>query len=358
MTTISSVSIIVVGFNAAARLPATIRALSRLTCPPQVALEFIYVDNRSTDDSVAVVEREWESSGGLGRFGPWRIFHEATPGSTFARRTGVKHAVGDVVLFVDDDNSLCEDYISRGVSLFEEMPDLGACGGTGNAVSTIPLPDWFPRFQSMYACGADGAGRRTTLPTAGLFIRERALRELEQLGFTPVLEGRVGANTMAGEDYELTEVLSLMRWRLWKDSRLHFDHHLEPHRLTEDYCLRLITGLARSNVFVCEYARWVAYDEGRSVLKLWVPWIATLSLQWMYYSARLCTAHGTEFYARCQRATLAGTRDGAALGLRHVRFRRLRHSIRQLLNRIWAFQSRSASRAIPRMLESTESGQS
>jgi len=347
MTTISSVSIIVVGFNAAVRLPATIRALSRLTCPPHVALEFIYVDNRSTDGSVAVVEREWEASGGLDRFGRWRIFNEATPGSTFARRTGVKHAVGDLVLFVDDDNSLYEDYVSRGVSLFEGMPDLGACGGVGNAVSAIPLPDWFPRFQSMYACGADGVGRRTMLPTAGLLVRKHALLELDELGFTPVLEGRVGVNTMGGEDYELTAVLALTQWKTWKDSGLRFDHQLEAHRLTEDYCLTLITGIATSNVFVCEYARWVAYAEGRSVPKLWIPWLATLILQWMYYTALICKPHGTGFVSRCHRATLAGTRAGAALGLRIARFRHLRNLIRELRMRIRVFRANGCPRSFP-----------
>jgi glycosyltransferase involved in cell wall biosynthesis len=334
MSRISGVSIIVVGFNAAARLPATVRSLSELECPRDVSMEFLYIDNRSTDDSVEVVKREWEASGGLSRFGPWRIFHEATPGSTFARRTGVKHAVGDVVLFVDDDNSLHEDYVVRGLSLFEELPELGACGGVGIAVSSVPLPVWFPRFQSLYACGDDGIGFRTALPTAGLMIRRRALEDLHAVGFEPVLEGRVGANTMAGEDSELTSALCLTGWRIWKDPDLRFDHCLESRRLSEQYCLQLINGLARSNVFVCEYARWVAHDQGRSVPRLWIPWLPTLVAQVVFYSVAAYRPRRKAFLSQCRRATVLGTRDGAAIGLRLGRFRNLRQSIRRLRERI------------------------
>lgn len=335
---ISDLTLVVVAHNAASRLPATLRALSQMNCPAGLQVEFIFVDNRSTDDSAEVVAREWEACGGRQRFGPWTLLHEQTPGSAFARRTGIRHASNELVLLVDDDNSLHRDYVSRGLELFNGNPRLGACAGVGVVKSPVPIPEWFPQVESLYVCGERGLGRCAILPTAGLMVRRCALMELDAVGFRPVMEGRVGADTMCGEDSELTAAISMLGWELWKDPGMRFDHVLEPRRLTEEYCLKLAEGIGRSNVFVAEYTRWVARARGRRVWKFAIPWHATLRIQRMLYTSRLLTTRGSSFASRKQRATFAGLKAGAALGLRTPRFRQLRREIRRLYLRIREFR--------------------
>lgn len=342
-------SIIVVAHNAANRLPPTLRALARIDLPNDLHIEFIFVDNRSTDSSSTVVPREWEACGGLARFGEWVLLHEETPGSAFARRAGIRRATGDIVLLVDDDNSLHPGYVTLGLELFAANPRLGACAGVGVVKSTVPIPDWFSQAESLYVCGERGLGRCAILPTAGLMVRRSALVELDAVGFRPVLEGRVGADTMCGEDSELTAVISMLGWELWKDRDMRFDHCLEPRRLTEEYCLQLAEGIGRSNVFVVEYTRWVAQAQGRRVWKLAIPWRVTLAMQWLLYSGQLLFLRGSTFPARKTRATRAGLKAGAALGLRVPRFRRLRQEIRRLRQRIHEYcRSRGPNEFIAR----------
>jgi glycosyltransferase involved in cell wall biosynthesis len=282
--------------------------------------------------------REWQEVGGLDKFGPWAVLQESRPGSAFARRTGMAHASGDVLLLVDDDNALHPPYVARGLDLMRSRPRLGACGGVGQVSSTVQIPDWFAEAESLYVCGERGLGQSIILPTAGLMVRRSALLELDAVGFRPVLNGRVGADTMCGEDSELTAAISLLGWELWKEHHMRFDHCLEPRRLTEEYCMQLTQGIGRSNVFVAEYMRWVARQSGRRVIKFAVPWLLTLALQRVLYALQLLLTRGDTFAVRQRRAMLVGLRDGAAMGLRIGRFRKLRSEIRKLCARVQRYR--------------------
>ena len=66
---------------------------------------------------------------------------------------GVKNAIYDILLFVDDDNILAHDWVKKLSRLYWEMPRVGAVGGYNEALLHDVKPEWFDRFQSVYACG-------------------------------------------------------------------------------------------------------------------------------------------------------------------------------------------------------------
>jgi len=104
-----SLTVVVATFNGAARLGRTLRALASQEFGQDVRVEFVLVDNRSTDGSAEFVAAEWAACGGAAKFGPWRVVEELTPGSAFARRAGMRVATGEIVLLCDDDNELAPD---------------------------------------------------------------------------------------------------------------------------------------------------------------------------------------------------------------------------------------------------------
>jgi glycosyltransferase involved in cell wall biosynthesis len=111
------VSIVVPNYNHAASLPLTLRAMRAQTYP---AVEIIFVDDRSTDDSVAAA-----SAAGVAV-----LRTPVNGGPSVARNVGAAHAKGDILLFVDSDVELPPDTVERAVALLREAPEAGAICGT------------------------------------------------------------------------------------------------------------------------------------------------------------------------------------------------------------------------------------
>ena len=111
-----TVSIVIPAYNAAAMLPACLKAIVASVPPP---LEFIVVDDGSTDATRTVAESlgaRTLSSGG--RRGP-----------AIARNIGAAAATGDILFFVDADVCLHADAVGRVAQHFERDADLAALMG-------------------------------------------------------------------------------------------------------------------------------------------------------------------------------------------------------------------------------------
>lgn len=116
MSSPPSVSMIVPNYNGARTLELCLRSVLAQDHRP---LEVIVVDDRSTDDSVAVAER-------LGV----RVVRAPTNGGCgAARNLGAGHAGGDVLFFLDSDVALAPDAVSSALRLLDGDPAIGAvCG--------------------------------------------------------------------------------------------------------------------------------------------------------------------------------------------------------------------------------------
>ena len=77
--------------------------------------EVIVVNNRSTDDTDAVVQNQ--------KFPvPLRLVHEDTPGAAAARNAGVEVASGEYLLFIDNDILVEADFIQRHFKALMKYP--------------------------------------------------------------------------------------------------------------------------------------------------------------------------------------------------------------------------------------------
>jgi len=113
------VSVIVPAHNEAANIAATVRSLIRNDYP---AIEVIVVDDGSTDDTAAIVER-------LGLPGV-HVVRQPNAGKPAALNTGIRHARGDLLILVDGDTVLEPDAIGR---LVQPLADSRVGAVSGNA---------------------------------------------------------------------------------------------------------------------------------------------------------------------------------------------------------------------------------
>jgi glycosyltransferase involved in cell wall biosynthesis len=242
----NGVSVIICAHNSAQRLQPTLEAIAR--CRSKFAVEVIVVDNNSTDDTASQALEVWSATGNE-RF-TFLVVGEAQPGLAYARRAGTKAASHDVIVFCDDDNWLCEDYLVDAIRIMAD-PAVGAAGGCSTPTRPERLPPWFYTFSWGYAVGAP-LGKINDLPEfpeteravsslwgAGLVVRRDAMEFLFSLPAFPALTGRNGTTLLSGDDLEISTCLACGGHKLVFSEALRFEHDIAPERLDPGCAKRL-----------------------------------------------------------------------------------------------------------------------
>jgi glycosyltransferase involved in cell wall biosynthesis len=99
-------SIVIPTFNRASTLACTIDRIESQTVPAET-YEVIVIDNASTDDTRAVLEAKGRTHLNL------KCLFQPKPGAAATRNAGLRQAVGDIVLFVDNDIGAERDLIQQ-----------------------------------------------------------------------------------------------------------------------------------------------------------------------------------------------------------------------------------------------------
>ena len=127
VTASPSVTICICTRNRAALLRTALEALldmvaqsSRADDP---ALDLLVIDNASTDNTKAVVEQLRLRDARL------RYVHEPTLGITPGRNRALNVSTSDIVVFVDDDETVCAGLLDAYIAVFAEQPQCAAAGG-------------------------------------------------------------------------------------------------------------------------------------------------------------------------------------------------------------------------------------
>ena len=133
-----AVSIVLSTCNRASLLGPAIDSLVQQidTSPPY---ELVIVDNNSSDETRAVVERR------MGGRVPVRYVFEPRQGLSYARNSGIEAARADLVAFTDDDVRVAGDWVPVIKRTFDARPDVDCLGGRTLPVWPSTPPRWLTR---------------------------------------------------------------------------------------------------------------------------------------------------------------------------------------------------------------------
>jgi glycosyltransferase involved in cell wall biosynthesis len=241
--------------NSADKIYPALRHLQQQALSCEIPWEVIVVNNASKDSTVDAVRSLWQAA----PVTELRMLNEERPGLAFARVTGLNAAKYEFVTFVDDDNWIAEDWVSRLFGIMEADPLIGACGGMISAVFEAEAPAWFDTFERSFAVGEqyDKSGEITENPGvlfgAGLSLRKPAWDHLQENGFTFRSTGRQGGRLLCGEDYELCLAIKLSGWKLWYDPALKLKHFMPASRMEWSYLRNLLRGVGESDTNLLPY---------------------------------------------------------------------------------------------------------
>ena len=191
-------------------------------------------------------------------------------GLSGARNTGVSHAVGDVVAFLDDDARAQPDWLER-LAAGYRSPSVVGVGGAATPLWPGRRPRWLPpEFDWVVGCSFTGMPNEPTpvrnLIGANMSFRQEVFGNVG--GFTDGL-GRVGSRPLGCEETELG--IRLRQWR--PGARLVYEPAaVVRHRVTVDrtawryFCARCYAeGLSKAMVSRLVGARDALETERRYV---------------------------------------------------------------------------------------------
>ncbi len=203
---------------------------------PGFEAECIVVDNRSTDDTSAVVA-DFASHSRV----PTRYVYEGAPGSSCARNRAVEEARGEFILFIDDDALAEPGWAIEMLAEIERRQLDAGCGMVLPRWCQEP-PGWLGPSLYVRLAVHDPArlanASRSECDTlhnyfsANVGFRRRAL---DRFGKFRVDLGVVGGNPMSGEDTELFARIMAGGGRIGFVPRARVHHLIPPERMKRSY---------------------------------------------------------------------------------------------------------------------------
>jgi hypothetical protein len=211
---------------------------------PKHRWELLLVDNASARRLSLEWDLSWHPSA--------RHVFESELGLSAARLRGVRESNANVILFVDDDNLLAPDYLSRVLQIGVEWPRLGTWG-SGAIIPEFEVQppestkQFFPLLalrQSPVPRWGNVIGVEATPWGAGLCVRRPvAIAYCRHCEITPIrITGRHGKLLLSGEDIEMSEVACGMGLGTDVFPELKLAHIIPKERISTEYLLRVFEG--------------------------------------------------------------------------------------------------------------------
>lgn len=223
---------------------------------PLTQWEYLFIDNASDEPLNETFDLSWHCNA--------RYIREEELGLTPARLRGIREAKTEILIFVDDDNVLDENYLETALHISKDYPFLGAWGG-----QTIPdfeetPPDWTKPYWIVLAIRefeqdqwSNLVNQYETTPCgAGMCLRQVVAQQYAELvcndSRRKSLDRRGKLLTSYG-DSDMAFTACDMGLGIGRFARLKLKHLMPAERLKEEYLLRLVESSAYSGTLVESY---------------------------------------------------------------------------------------------------------
>jgi glycosyltransferase involved in cell wall biosynthesis len=274
-----SINLIICTYNNAALLDRALAAIARQKVSCTVDWQVLVVNNNSTDETVAIVDKYIQSEQLS-----LRIVSEPIQGLTPARLCGVKNTTGDWIAFVDDDCLLTEDWVEQAAKFALAHPECGAFGGRVSLDwETLPTP-FILNYGWCFAEQEYGENpqKMSCLVGAGLVINRTALSDIGWVE-KQFLQDRVGTKLISGGDVEIGLRLAAV-YDLWYHPACQLQHFIPTKRTSEQYLKNMNYNLGISKLlgdtmlWHGTYATWLWVSTAQGIKDSVVLFMAALKV--------------------------------------------------------------------------------
>lgn len=196
------------------------------------------MNNVSTDNTEKIANQYWASLNSKISF---RVIRENKEGLIFSRETAIQNSKYDILIFLDDDNLLAQNYLANALEILQQNPKVGIIGGEIFPQYEITPPQWFNNYQYVLAVGKQdniaGEVRREKgfVWGAGMVVRKKVLDELFSAGFK--FSKRFYKEKLIGyaDDYELCLFAQLAGYKIYYSDKLKLSHIIPAGKTNFEY---------------------------------------------------------------------------------------------------------------------------
>lgn len=238
-------SIVICSYNRAKPLSETLQSVVSQDFLPE-NFETIIVDNNSADDTAAVCQSFVE------KYPEFNILYlkELQQGVSYARNRGVNEAQGQWIVFMDDDETVRPDFLSRLNDFSGQFPEAELISEPVVPVFATPPPEWLSPYTLRLITGAYDQGKSVKIvgpknyPGTGHASFKTAL--FHQYGDFNTNLGRKGASLMGAEDKDFFLRLIQNGVKCYYVPQAVIYHHIPAEKLTEDFFRRITIAIGKS----------------------------------------------------------------------------------------------------------------
>ncbi|MEK6334887.1 MAG: glycosyltransferase [Acidobacteriota bacterium] len=243
MATNPKLSVITCGHNSRADHLKQVLAALRVQSLAKDQWEYLLIDNASTQSLNEAFDLSWQPQA--------RHVREEKLGLTHARLRGIAESSGEILVFVDDDNVLDNDYLAEVIRIAGAWPMIGAFSGQVRPQFEETPPDWTRRYWRRLAINefqqdswSNVSCLEQTAPNgAGLCVRRRVAVEYAAYhanGKRKVVLDRMGSSLLSAGDLDLAATACDLGLGNGLFTSLKLTHLIPKERLSEQYLLNLL----------------------------------------------------------------------------------------------------------------------
>lgn len=188
-----------------------------------------------------------------------KLVREEKQGLTPARMRGIVESESDIIVFIDDDNFIKEDFFLKGVQIAAANSHIGAWSGQVRLYFEKEPEAWIKKYWGLLVYREFNADMWSNFPHlpetmpcgAGLFVRRKVAeyyQNLHENGHRDIQMDRTGNSLFSGGDNDLAACACDIGMGVGLFHELMLDHYIPKTRLKKEYLLNLAQGIAASSI--------------------------------------------------------------------------------------------------------------
>lgn len=256
-------------------LERALSSLQRQTLPAR-DWELLVVSRPATESTVQRCDLSWHPAA--------RRVRAEQSEAAIARVHAFQAASADVVLFVDDDDSLDENYLASGIEFAAQRNDLGMWGGQSLPDFEAAPPEWTRRwwsYLSIRPLSRDVQARHgrdfDAVPSmSGAFVRRAVWQSyLEEVRRDARHVDLLARRTQRGLGQETDLALCAFNGGLGvaRFSSLRLTHHVPPSRFEEPSLVSLVENVSFCQMVIEGLCRGLPAQRRSTPWTLWSAWL-------------------------------------------------------------------------------------
>ena len=278
-------SIIISTYNNAQSLVRTLVSVAEQEADKSM-WECVVVNNASTDNTEALFQEFASQHQELNL----RLVNEPKQGLSYARNCGIAESKGDILVFIDDDETVNREFVSAYIDIFDNHE---AFVGAGAVVPRYDSarPKWMSYYTEKMIANPINLGNEVVTitskitPAGGNMAFNREIFNLYG-GFNTAL-GRKGEALLGGEENDMFDRVRSLGERVFYAPNAVVYHHIADKKLTPDYFDKLAYGVGVSKRLRAEHdgtERQLFKDENKKRLYT-IVLVALYSLAFQFQKA-------------------------------------------------------------------------